>query len=59
MHVLTEVLSNKLSFSQPEEDLLRIYLKESRTSNMTIAFGHYPTSLVAMQSGNSVRQLIR
>ncbi|XP_060555631.1 transmembrane protein 62-like isoform X2 [Ruditapes philippinarum] len=41
------------------EKMIENYLNESRTSNMTIAFGHYPTSLIATQTGNNIRHILR
>ncbi|KAL4239047.1 Transmembrane protein 62 [Mactra antiquata] len=40
------------------ETALTTYLNEAKTSNMTIAFGHYPTSLIGTQSGNNIRNIL-
>ncbi|KAL3874475.1 hypothetical protein ACJMK2_037484 [Sinanodonta woodiana] len=44
---------------QSEEDNLRQFDKESIDSNVTIWFGHYPTSLIATESGQNLHQIMR
>ncbi|XP_052273988.1 LOW QUALITY PROTEIN: transmembrane protein 62-like [Dreissena polymorpha] len=44
---------------QSGEATLNQILNGSRTSNLTIAFGHYPTSLITMESGMDIRYLLR
>ncbi|XP_048734623.1 transmembrane protein 62-like isoform X2 [Ostrea edulis] len=39
--------------------LLEKFSRDSRNSNMTFWFGHYPTSLIATEDNSDVRQLMR
>ncbi|XP_052769195.1 transmembrane protein 62-like [Mya arenaria] len=45
--------------SEAGEKLIAGLLHSSRSSNMTITFGHYPTSVVATRTGSSIRDMLR
>lgn len=43
---------------QKESEVIKILMSKTTKSNLTITFGHYPTSLIIPEDGHSVRYLI-